>query len=410
MVPARWHRIGLMVFVAGAVLASATAPTLARAPSKEFAATLGVDERKAFEAWYSAQIFYSAALDAYWAKVDAKRNLRRRKRRAGHSFRHGDYVKTQPPVYDGPRISRALIKRWRTFRDQDKPSTVQKRTELPGVADYLAAARRHYGFSPERIPEPEYKRRYAREALRLGLTKDQVVRIFALETGGNGTADMQAGINPRTKRGRPISSALGYAQLLAANSINVFAKHGKTFVARLSRMVRQSRDPAERRRLQHKLDVLRKMVRVSKSIPYNWSRQRKLAKTSRGMGLHVMNIDGVIGPWMQVTKIADLKKLAARRGKPRLSGSQIELMNLAGPATGLEMMSRVGIDKPTPNFFSRRGYYRNTVVRQGQTSEGLLVKLEERMEQNLKKDGSKQFLAIFDELLRERRGLRRASQ
>ena len=41
-----------------------------------------------------------------------------------------------------------------------------------------------------------------------------VVRIYALETGGQGTYDMQSGINPATKQGRPISSAPGYAQLL----------------------------------------------------------------------------------------------------------------------------------------------------------------------------------------------------
>ena len=114
---------------------------------------------------------------------------------------------------------------------------------MPGVADYLASAKRHYNFTPERISESEYKRRYALEALSYGLSKDQVVRVFALETGGNGTADMQAGIHPITKKGRPISSALGYAQLLAANSVNVMAKHGPKFVARLERMIRRERSP-----------------------------------------------------------------------------------------------------------------------------------------------------------------------
>jgi hypothetical protein len=52
------------------------------------------------------------------------------------------------------------------------------------------------------------------------------VRIYALETGGQGTYDMQSGFNPITKTGRPISSALGYAQLLHANSTSELVKHG----------------------------------------------------------------------------------------------------------------------------------------------------------------------------------------
>ena len=77
-------------------------------------------------------------------------------------------------------------------------------------------------------------------------------------------------------------------------------------------------------------------------------------------------------------------------------------MNLAGPGTGLEMMRKVGRDKPTPNFFSRRAYYRNSIVR-GRTSEGLIVALDKRMEANLKKDGSQEFLAVFKEILDQRR-------
>ena len=314
---------------------------------------------------------------------------------------------TFPPTYNGPGLSKSLRQRWRRFQQADKPAA-EKRKELPGVADYLASAKRHYNFVPERITETEYKRRYALEALAKGLRKDQVVKIFALETGGNGTADMQAGIHPITKKGRPISSALGYAQLLAANSVNVMAKHGAKFVQRLSRMVRRERNPERRQQLQAKLNSLRAMLKTAKSIPFKWSRQRALARTSRGMGLHPLNIDGVIGPWMQVTKLADIKRLAERRGLRNLSGARLELMNLAGPGTGLEMMTKVGWDKPTTNFFSRRGYNRNSIVR-GQTSDGLVTALNKRMEVNLKQKGSREFNEIFDEIIRVRGGQVRRS-
>ncbi len=387
--------VGLALFALASVSAGAAE---ARRAAQEFAATLDGGERERFEAWYSAQVFFDAAMDAYWDKVETKRSGRRAKRRRGQAFAHSDYVKNSPPTYSGPQISASLLTRWRAFRDRDKPKMEAEKRELPSVKDYLAAARRYFKFEPERIPEIEFKRRYAAEALRLGLTKDQIVRIYALETGGYGTADMQAGIHPISGKGRPISSALGYAQLLAANSINVLSKHGPEFVERLGAKLSATRDGQRREQLRHKLGVLKGMVRTAKSVPYKWSRHVSFSRTSRGMALHVMNMDGDIGPWMQVVKIADLKRMAADRGRPRLSGAEIELMNLAGPATGLEMMLETGRDKATTNFFSRRAYYRNSVVR-GRDAQGLLKALEERMRVNIKNKGAQEFLAVFDELI-----------
>ena len=393
------HCIAILLF---AVFVAPVA--LAATKASEFSATLGSEQRGVFEAWYVAQISHSAALNGYWRKVDSKRNTRRKKKRARRALTDRDYVSSFPPKYNGPALPKGLLAKWRKFRAKGA-APPKKRTSLPGIADYLASAKRHYNFAPERISEREFKRRYALEALRFGLSKDQVVRVFALETGGNGTADMQAGIHPISKRGRPISSALGYAQLLAANSINVMAKHGPKFVARLERMLRRERVPQRRRAIAEKLNALRAMLRTAKSIPYKWSRQRALARTSRGRGLHPLNIDGDIGPWMQVIKLADIKKLAARKGKPNIASAELELMNLAGPGTGLEMMRQAGIDKPTTNFFSRRGYYRNSIVR-GQTSAGLIKALAKRMDQNMKKKGSQEFLAVFEEIIASRRQAR----
>ena len=69
--------------------------------------------------------------------------------------------------------------------------------------------------------------------------------------------------------------------------------------------------------------------------------------------MHAINIDGDIGPWLQVIKLHGLKEIARRAGRPSLSSTEIELMNLAGPGTGLEMMRPAGLKMPTTNFFSR---------------------------------------------------------
>ena len=377
-------------------------PAFANSKVAQFSSQLNKAERSEFDSWYIAQILHKEALNSYWKSIKVLRQNRRKKKAAKRTLTDKDYVRKFPPTYNGPKLKKSLLRRWRAFQRKDRP-TVKKPTELPNVSDYLRSAKRHYNFVPERIPEREYKRRYAMEALSHGLTKDQVVRIFALETGGYGTADMQAGIHPIKKTGKPISSALGYAQLLAANSVNVLAKHGTSFITRLQRIIARERSAQRRKQLQAKLTSLRAMVRTAKSIPYKWSHQRKLARTSRGMGLHPLNIDGLIGPWMQVIKLVDIKKMAERRGLYNLPGAKLELMNLAGPGTGLEMMQKAGLNKPTANFFSRRGYYRNSIVR-GRTSQGLILALDKRMDVNLKNKGSREFIAVFDEIIKSRRG------
>ena len=159
----------------------------------------------------------------------------------------------------------------------------QEKKELPGLADFLAAARQHYGFEPTRIPEREFKRRYAEEAIALGLTKEQVVRVYALETGGDGTADMQAGIHPITKKGKPISSALGYAQLLHANTIGELVKHGDQFVKRLQRLKAGAGDPAAHDELHRKIASLQAMIRSARSVPDDWYKPRRLRADLEGL-------------------------------------------------------------------------------------------------------------------------------
>ncbi|MEO0793482.1 MAG: hypothetical protein AAFY27_13175, partial [Pseudomonadota bacterium] len=104
----------------------------------------------------------------------------------------------------------------------------------------------------------------------------------------------------------------------------------------------------------------------------------------------------------------DVKRFAERKGRSTLSSEQLELMNLAGPGTGIEMMSSIGSRMPTSNFFSRRGYYRNSIVR-GRIASELLQALGDRMNANERNSGAREFAAIFDRLL-QRRQARRESR
>lgn len=377
---------------------------LARRDANGFIAKLSGDDRKVFEAYLAAKTFYDAEVDAFWGKVESKRSKRRKKKKTGGLITAADYVDGFPPEYDGPTLPKALAKAWSAYLSEDEEKRpVKPPTELPGIPDYLREAKAQYGFEPDRIPEREFKRRYAREALRLGLNSEQVVRVYALETSGLGTADMQAGIHPIRRTGKPISSALGYAQLLAANSVNELQKHGATFLTRLQEMARdRGVDAARREALQAKVVALGKMVKRVKRVPNRWSSHQSFAKTGAGMGIHPINIDGDIGPWLQVIKLKGIRDMAVRAGRADIGPTELELMNLAGPGTGLEMLTSVGLTMPTVNFFSRRGYERNTIVR-GNTSRGLLEALSKRMDDNVKNSGAREFYEVFAEAQKERR-------
>lgn len=338
-----------------------------------------------------ARARYEAEAQAFWALVAERKVERRRKRATGEPVTSADFVQSLPPVYAGPVPGKEVAAILAEEAKRAPPDPILT------VADALTAAQAIYAFQPERIAEAEFKRRYALEALALGLSREQVVRVYALETGGIGTADMQAGINPLTGKGRAISTALGYAQLLAANSVNEIVLHGDGFVSRLVQMAKQPGVDANRQAaLQHKAVVLRAMLAHARTVPNEWSAHVKFAATQSGIAIHTLNLDGDIGPWLQVVKLKGLKVMAETAGRPPLSGAEIELMNLAGPATALEMMgSAPARAASTVNFFSRGGYERNSVVR-GRTVSELLSELDKRMDQALTKPGAMEFLQIFD--------------
>lgn len=393
----------LAVLIALGTAIAAVAPLEAVARSTAaFKETLSAQERRTFEDYIAARSVFDFKLDAYWREVSDKRALRRKRKAAKAELRPDDYVQAFPPEYKGPYLPVALQKRWTQFLAEDRGPS-KPADPKPTVTDFLSLARAHYGFVPERVSEHEFKRRYAREALALGLTKNQVVRIYALETSGLGTADMVAGIHPITKKGTPISTAIGYAQLLAANTINEIRKSGPAFIERLEHKARHNPDKAEA--IREKIASLKRMITVARSAPDVWAKQVAMARTGKGLGMHAINIDGDIGPWLQVIKIRGLKDSAARSGRENLTGAQIELMNLAGPGTGLEMMRPAGLGAPTPNFFERGAYARNTIVR-GKTSEQLLSALDERMNTNIKNSGAIEFAEVFDELAAERQAQR----
>jgi hypothetical protein len=364
--------------------------------SPELAARLTPEQLAAYQAHLAARASFERQLEMYWAMIEERKDHRRKKRAANLAMTTADYVAEQPPKYAGPPLPPDVQK---VIESLIVPSTEPEKT-MANVADFVSAARTQYGFAPTITTERDFKRRYAMESLHLGLTKLQVVRVYALETGGDGTFDMQAGFHPVTRQGKPISSALGYAQLLGANSVSELVKYGGYFAERLEAAAATPGIPPQHAQTwANKAQIVRRMWAASKTVPNEWNQHEKFAQTPLGQGIHALNLDADVGPWLQALKLRGIVDYAAKEAnRTSLTGGQLELMNLAGPRNGLEMMEPAGSQMPTANFFQNRGYYRNTIVREKNGAE-LLRALDDRMDISIKRPGAVEFLAVFDEVM-----------
>ena len=346
--------------------------------------------RRKLKEYQEARAAFEEVAGAYWDSIAEKRRGRNAKRRGGQQVTLDDYVLTQPPVYTGPR------RPVNPEPEEEKPP--RERKPLPVVADFLKAAAEHFQFVPQRpSSEVEFKRAYARYALAAGLTREQAVRVYSFETGGTGNHDMQSGLSSRPGS-RAISTAIGYNQLLTTNSVELLAEQGHEFIKELTGRA-ASLSGAPRKTMDHKLAVLKKMVAFTRTVPDTWSEHEKLANTPQGWAVHALVLDIDVGPMLQTHKLLTSVIFASAKGYNRpLSAAELEMMNLTGDGTGLDMVTMPQAMReqvPTSNFFQRGGYERNPVAIRHNTVAKLLAVTDERMEFNSAKPGAKELAATF---------------
>ena len=218
-----------------------------------------------------------------------------------------------------------------------------------------------------------------------GLTREQAVRVYSFETGGNGNYDMQSGLNPSRPGSRAISTAIGYNQLLTTNSVELLAEQGHEFVKALTAKA-ATLSGAPRKAMDHKIAVLKKMVAFTRTVPDTWSEHEKLADTPQGWAVHAMVLDIDVGPMLQTHKLLTSVIFARAKGYNRpLTAAELEMMNLTGDGTGLDMVTMPQAMReqvPTSNFFQRGGYERNPVAIRNNTVAKLLAVTDERMDFN----------------------------
>ena len=345
--------------------------------------------RRQLSLYQQARAEYEEEASAYWNAIADKRRLRNAKRRDRLPIGLDDYELEQPPVYSGPRRPVNPL-------PSELPEPPRERKYIPVVADLLRAAAQHFQFAPQRPSnEMEFKRAYARIALASGLTREQAIRVYSFETGGNGNHDMQSGLRPGSKA---ISTAIGYNQLLTTNSVELLAEQGHEFIRVLSEKASHLSGPA-RAATDRKLAVLRRMVALARSVPDDWSQHQKLADTPEGWAMHAMVLDIDVGPLLQTHKLLTSVLFARSKGYNRpLTAAELEMMNLTGDGTGLDMVTMplaMREQVPTSNFFQRGGYERNPVAIRHNTVAKLLAVTDARMDSNSSLPGARELAAAF---------------
>jgi hypothetical protein len=369
------------------VLPPSTADAMAQAASPQAIA----EYRRKLKEYQEARAAFDEEAGAYWSAISEKRKGRNAKRRDRQAIALDDYVLMQPPVYNGPK------RPVNPEPEEEKPP--RERKPLPVVADFLKAAADHFQFTPQRpAAEVDFKRAYARYALAAGLTREQAVRVYSFETGGNGNYDMQSGLSASRPGSRAISTAIGYNQLLTTNSVELLAEQGHEFIKELTARAATS-SGATRKAMDHKLAVLKKMVAFTRTVPDTWSEHEKLANTPQGWAVHAMVLDIDVGPMLQTHKLLTSVIFARAKGYNRpLSAAELEMMNLTGDGTGLDMVTMPQAMReqvPTSNFFQRGGYERNPVASRHSTVAKLLAVTDERMDFNSSKPGAKELAGAF---------------
>ena len=383
----------LLIAPQAGAMDAATLPATAAGAMAQAASPQAIAEyHRKLREYQEARAAFEQEASAYWGSIADKRRGRNAKRRDRQPIGLDDYVLTQPPVYAGPK---------RPVDPQPSPSepdeTPRPRKTIPVVADLLRAALEHFQFTPQRpADEVEFKRAYARVASAAGLTREQAVRVYSFETGGNGNHDMQSGLSASRPGSRAISTAIGYNQLLTTNSVELLAEQGHEFVhaltekaARLSGAARQAMD--------RKIAVLKRMVAHARSVPDEWAQHEKLGDTPQGWALHAMVLDIDVGPLLQTHKLLTSVIFARAKGYSRaLSAAELEMMNLTGDGTGLDMVTMpqpMREQVPTSNFFQRGGYERNPVAIRNNTVAKLLDVTDRRMDSNSNLPGAKDLAA-----------------
>ena len=133
----------------------------------------------------------------------------------------------------------------------------------------------------------------------------------------------------------------------------------------------------------------------------SWAKHEEIADhTAKGWALHAMVLDIDVGPMLQTHKLLDLgaSSRAPRAMRRPLSAAELEMMNLTGDGTGLDMVTMPQAMRervPTANFFQQQGFERNPVARRTGVVAALIAEIEGKMASASRSQGARELAAAF---------------
>ena len=382
--------IGLAVLALSSIASAQTPAPNTAVPAAIAAVTAQqiADYRQKLAEYNAARQKFKELADPYWTMILEKRKSRNAKRSTHQQIVLDDYVLTQPPEYTGPK------------KPVD-PSVVAAGTTnaVPVVADFLRNAAQEFQFAPSKpTDEMEFKKAYAGVAAAAGLTKEQAVRVYGLEAGGNGKYDVQAGLEYDVPGARASTTALGYNQLLTTNSVELLAEQGDQFVVALKKRAAQM-SGVQKADMLRKIAIFGTMIAFTKTVADDWGLHGKLARTPKGLGIHALNLDVDVGPLLQTQKLMNSVNFAKRKGRQvPLTAAELEMMNLTGDGNGFDIVSMPQDFRPkipTSNFFEQSGYEDNGIARRNNVVSTLLSATDAKMDQEVQLQGAKDLASAF---------------
>jgi len=189
-------------------------------------------------------------------------------------------------------------------------------------------------IDPNKVDEARFKTMYAGEALRQGSlygfgptqVKNVVQSIYGIEGGGWSTSYTTANMPPRFLADnqederltfRPITSAVGYNQLLEVNTLAIVKDHGTDIASQLLEATKGlPKDDPRAQELGVKAQMMTTLSAVLKgeSIPLDI----QLSKKEFGDALQALNLDPDVGPLIQGQELGNLFSWYNRRNVKQL--------------------------------------------------------------------------------------------
>lgn len=318
---------------------------------------------------------------------------------------------------------------------------------------YKAQLEKVYGWQRENISEANYMRQFVDESKKRGVTKDQMVGVYSIETGGEGKYDDKASN----------SSAIGYTQFLNTTTMSMIELHGQKY----AEVLRAAGKQAEAKiilDMQKDLKKIDDLFKTAPALPHELRRNEKgereydpithtrtprtkegrfqwfanldeqiSSKTgekrvpddhplaqyrNKGKAMHGVIMTQPLGPIMQASLLADMsQKWKAKGLKEEPSGAQLEFLNIIGDralpiiASLAPNGDRKAAQLPITNFVNMDGYIANPTIQRrhtepqekgggtiiGGTGENIISNLEEKIKRLSKNSGTVALVKAYDQ-------------